>query len=239
MKIKSLIPFVILYSIVALIEMWGEWLFHGQGSTTVLFIAKPLLMPVLILFLWVNTKFKSSFDKLILLGLIFGWMGDILLMFNKENLFVFGLASFLICHLFYIAAFINNTKKSGYKLSFINKFVLALIPLFYLIVLYSYIFPHINSSQANRPFLIPVSVYALTIVTMSLFALWRIGSTNKWSAGLIIMGAFTFVVSDSLIAINKFVAPLTNANLLIMLTYCLAQIWIVIGTIQHHLKLKK
>jgi uncharacterized membrane protein YhhN len=53
------------------------------------------------------------------------------------------------------------------------------------------------------------------------------------------MGAFTFVVSDSLIAINKFVAPLTNANLLIMLTYCLAQIWIVIGTIQHHLKLKK
>lgn len=189
-------------------------------------------------FLWINTKFHSTFSKLIFAGLFFGWVGDILLMFNNNDLFVFGLASFLICHLFYISAFVGNIRKSGYKLSLINKLILALLPLFYLIVLYTFLFPHINGNEQNKPFLIPVSVYAITIVTMSLFALWRIGSSNKTSTALIILGAFTFMVSDSLIALNKFVSPFQYANLFIMLTYCLAQLWITTGTIQHHRKVK-
>jgi len=189
-------------------------------------------------FLWINTKLHDRFSKLIFAGLFMGWIGDILLMFNNDDLFVFGLASFLICHIFYITAFVGNIKKSNYKLSPVNKFVLGLLPLFYLIVLYTYLYPHIVGSAQNKPFLIPVSVYAVTIVTMSLFALWRIGSSNKVSTALIILGAFTFMISDSLIALNKFVSPFQYANLFIMFTYCLAQLWITTGTIQHSRRAK-
>ncbi len=224
---------LILFATVSAIEIWGESIYHNGGETTLLFLSKPLLMPILMVFIWVNTRLKDRFAKLIFTGLFFGWVGDILLMFNNNDLFVFGLASFLFCHIFYITAFVGNIRKSTYKLSPVNKIVLGLLPLFYLIVLYTYLYPHIVGNELNKPFLIPVSVYAVTIVTMSLFALWRIGSSNRISTALIILGAFTFMISDSLIALNKFVSPFQHANLFIMFTYCLAQLWITTGTIQH------
>ncbi len=195
-------------------------------------------MPILVVYLWLNTKFKTLFDRLVVAGFFFGWIGDMFLMVKNDDLFVFGLASFLICHIFYISAFILNIRKSDHKMSVINKIILALLPLFYLIVLYSYLYPHIVGKEETKPFLIPVSVYAVTIVTMCLFALWRIGGTNRKSAALIILGAFTFVISDSLIALNKFVDPFPHANLFIMFTYCLAQLWIATGSILHHQKAK-
>jgi uncharacterized membrane protein YhhN len=236
LKIKALIPTIVLFSAIAILEMYGEQRFHGYGETFILYAFKPLLMPVLMLFLWINTRLNTRFDQLIFTGLFFGWIGDVLLMFNKNELFVFGLASFLICHICYILAFIHNIRKSSQHLSLINRFVLGLLPLFYLIVLYSYIYPFMVGSEINQPFLIPVSVYAVVIVTMSLFALWRIGSSNKISTALIILGAFTFMISDSLIALNKFVAPFEYAQIFIMITYCLAQLWITLGTIQHRRK---
>lgn len=224
---------LILFVTASAIEIWGELIYHGGGETTLLFFSKPLLMPILMVFLWINTKLQDKFSKLIFIGLFFGWIGDILLMFNNNDLFVFGLASFLLCHIFYITAFVGNIRKSKYKLSLVNKFVLGLLPLFYLIVLYTYLYPHIAGNEQNKPFLIPVTVYAVTIVTMSLFSLWRIGASNRISTAFIILGAFTFMISDSLIALNKFVSPFQYANLFIMLTYCLAQLWITTGTIQH------
>lgn len=218
--------------------MAGEYLFHYHQQKLVLFLSKPLLMPILIAMYAMSTRIQTTFDKLITGGLLFGWIGDIVLMFNNNDLFVFGLAAFLIGHILYIIAFANNIKKSNYKASGMNKFILALLPIFYLLVLYFYLFPHIVHSETNKPFLIPVSVYALTIVTMTLYALWRIGSSNKTSVALVIAGAFTFVISDSLIAINKFVEPIPYANLFIMFTYCLAQLWIVTGSILHHKKAK-
>jgi uncharacterized membrane protein YhhN len=235
-KIKALIPILVLFSGITAIEIWGEELYRSNGDTTLLFLSKPLLMPLLMTLLWINTRLRNKSEKLIFIGLLFGWIGDIVLMFNSEDLFVFGLASFLIGHILYIAAFIHHIRKSSHKLSAINKIGLSLLPLFYLIVLYTYLFPHITGNEKNQPFLIPVTVYAITIVTMSLFALWRIGSSNKISVAFIILGAFVFMISDSLIALNKFVAPFQHADLFIMFTYCLAQLCITIGIIQHSRK---
>lgn len=183
--------------------------------------------------IWTETKLKTGFDKIIFSGFIFAWLGDVLLMFNNNDLFVFGLAAFLICHILYIVAFVKNIRSSHHKPSIINRFVMALLPLFYLVVLYTYMYPYIANSEVNKPFLIPVTVYAITIVTMSLFALWRIGVSNRTSVIFIIIGAFVFMFSDSLIALNKFVSPFMHANLFIMFTYCSAQLCIALGTIYH------
>jgi uncharacterized membrane protein YhhN len=232
-KIKLLIPFLILFTVITAVEIWGEELYRLDGQAEMLFITKPLLMPILMVFLWINTHLKSSFDKLVFTGFIFAWIGDILLMFRSDDLFVFGLASFLLCHIMYIVAFVKNIRSSEHKSSAMNRFILALLPLFYLVVLYTYLFPHIAYTEKNQPFLIPVTVYAVTIVTMSLFALWRFGSSNRNSVIFIIIGAFVFMISDSLIALNKFVEPFPGADILIMFTYCLAQLCITIGCIHH------
>jgi uncharacterized membrane protein YhhN len=47
-----------------------------------------------------------------------------------------------------------------------------------------------------------------------------------------VAGAVLFVLSDSLLAINKFYQPLAFAGTLIMLTYCAAQYFIVMGFIK-------
>jgi alkylglycerol monooxygenase len=52
-------------------------------------------------------------------------------------------------------------------------------------------------------------------------------SPNGTGAGWVALGACVFMVSDSLIAINKFVTPVTLSPLWILATYYAAQLLIV------------
>ena len=79
----------------------------------------------------------------------------------------------------------------------------------------------------------PVVVYALVLVVMALNGLFRLGRTNTISFWLVFVGAMFFMVSDSVLAINKFLTPLPYAGLLIMSTYISAQFLIIEGLIAH------
>jgi uncharacterized membrane protein YhhN len=52
---------------------------------------------------------------------------------------------------------------------------------------------------------------------------------NKPAGKWMMLGALLFVISDSILAINKFYQPFEAAGVLIMLTYGLAQFFIVEG----------
>jgi uncharacterized membrane protein YhhN len=52
----------------------------------------------------------------------------------------------------------------------------------------------------------------------------------------VFVGAISFVVSDSLLAINKFYEPIERSSFLIMLTYLVAQYLIVVGILKLNLK---
>lgn len=74
-------------------------------------------MPLLAISLWANagTLFPRA-RNLVLLGLIFSFAGDTLLMFadRSANFFMFGLISFLLAHICYITAFLNiSHSKTG------------------------------------------------------------------------------------------------------------------------------
>jgi uncharacterized membrane protein YhhN len=75
------------------------------------------------------------------------------------------------------------------------------------------------------PLLIPVACYALAISAMLWRALARLGQPglNTTSTRLAAIGAALFVLSDSLIGINRFVAPFEAAPMEIMLSYWLGQ----------------
>ena len=81
---------------------------------------------------------------------------------------------------------------------------------------------------------IPVMLYALVLTLMVVSAIFRMELTNRKSFGLVLTGALLFMTSDLLLAINKFFSPIAHASLLIMCTYCVAQVLIVQGILAHH-----
>ncbi|HAS44877.1 MAG TPA: lysoplasmalogenase [Microscillaceae bacterium] len=203
------------------------------------YIFKPLLMLWLLGYFLIQIKpvkqspdYHPSFARLIILALVFSWLGDVSLMFVEQAaiFFVVGLGNFLIAHIFYVLAYHRSVALSQ-KQGYITKKPLWILPFLLVGVgLYGYLFPSLKDLA------IPVAVYATTIVLMGIFALNRKGTTSTLSYQYIFFGALLFIVSDSCIAINKFVTPLPQAGLIIMVTYIAAQYMIVKGSVATQVK---
>jgi uncharacterized membrane protein YhhN len=197
--------------------------FHPEGR----YFTKPLLMPLLMAGYFLEIKPLNYFSRIILFALFFSWLGDVFLMFEQVMpvFFIVGLASFLTAHLLFIVYF--SRIKSG-SVSFLRKRpVMLLAVLAYVVELMFVLWPHLGGMK------IPVLLYGIVIGTMLCFALWQYGKVPSGAAGLFIAGALLFVASDSLLAINKFKAPMLHGGLWIMSTYTLAQYFIARGSARH------
>lgn len=190
------------------------------------YFAKPLLMPALLLLL-AYTRNAVPRKRLLLAGLFFSWIGDVLLMLEDRHplFFIFGLVSFLTTHIFYIVYFLR-IRSANASLLKKQPLYIALV-LAYGISLVWQLYPYLGDLK------IPVMVYAAVICTMLLCSIHIFPKVNRTAALYYWLGATSFVVSDSLLAINKFYQAFAYAGLLIMLTYCAAQYFIVLGYIEH------
>ena len=192
---------------------------------------KPLLMVFLLLYFLVNSSKTSHPAYLVIVGaLVFSWIGDMFLMFQSKNasFFIFGLGAFLVSHVFYIVGYRKSRNTASEKQ--LSKprlarytFFLALICLSLIIVLQ----PHLGD------LLIPVVIYAATITYMAITSIHRFGKTSTSSFWMVTIGALLFMFSDSTIALDKFVDPISNARLIIMTTYIAGQYFIVQGLVKH------
>jgi len=192
-----------------------EIIFGINNYQTGIYLTKPLIMLSIIVFYFLQTRNQRNFqDKLILVAFFFSMLGDTFLMFNGEIYFMFGLGSFLITHLFYIFVFSRNRLK-------INPLVRIFFLVFSIIILF------VLKKNISNFFIIPIVIYVITITIMAIFASER--NTNTKSYRLVLMGAILFLLSDSLIAIDKFVVPIPFQTFLIMGTYILAQYLISVG----------
>jgi len=185
-------------------------------------------MPALLMLL-IFTRSVVPGKNFLMIGLFFSWMGDVFLLFENKNalFFIFGLASFLITHIFYIIYFLR-IQSSGTSLLQKKPVFIALV-LAYGITLVWQLYPNLNDLK------LPVMVYAVVICSMLLCSMHIFLKLNRRSAVYFLLGATAFVISDSLLAINKFYAqhPADHAfsyvGIFIMLTYCAAQYFIVRG----------
>jgi len=206
----------------------AELISATYNITELSFMAKPLIMISLMGYYLLSTTNRNS---LFLAALAFCWLGDVLLMFDyrSELFFMAGLGSFLTGHILYIRCyqqFRNNTATNPLlgpqKIRFALPIVLAGTGL--VVVLY----PTLGDLR------IPVMIYALVITVMAMQALFRFGYTTTKSFTLLFCGAICFMISDSLLAFNKFLQPIPLASLFIMGTYMLAQYLIVEGVLAHN-----
>ena len=171
-------------------------------------LTKPV--PVLALLGWLHSGPVSPYRHWISIGLGFSLLGDILLAW-PQDLFVFGLGAFLFAHLAYLKAYLVDCRRPA-------------VPALILALLAGGSLLSVMASQGLGDLLVPVGVYALAISVMLWRALARLGSgVPKHSAWLAAAGALAFVVSDSLIGIDRFVQPFSAAPYLIILSYWLGQ----------------
>lgn len=209
------------FSIVFMLIVSIHLLFSDSSNPTLLhYITKPLILISLILFFVKNSNDLPSKLRLVTnLALVFCLIGDILLMFvnTSSSFFIAGLVSFLIAHILYIIVF-SKTRNKNKK----PTIILALLTVYALGILYFL-------SGGLGDMLIPVILYMTIILTMATMAFLRQGSVSNISYKFVATGAILFLISDSLLALNKFYVPFSFADISIIFTYSLAQLFIVFG----------
>ncbi len=194
-------------------------------------LVKPLLMPVLLVYMRKSTTGPITPSLLLAAGaLIFSFLGDSLLMYAPvdELYFLLGLGAFAIAQLFYVFTFSKAVDTDSPAVSGTLKVLYSVPFVLYAVFFLLLIWEGIGALQ------IPVTIYTALIISMALAAVYRQGRAGREGVNQVIFGAILFVLSDSLIAINKFYAPMENARVFIMLTYVLAQWNIVNGLVKHY-----
>jgi len=78
----------------------------------------------------------------------------------------------------------------------------------------------------------PVLLYVTALTTMAWLAFGRKGSSPRNSYQLVATGASLFMLSDSILAINKFYSEIIVVDVWVMTTYAAAQFCIVLGLIR-------
>ncbi len=210
--------FLSLFIAVALVNVAAN--FDERKNIRIIYLTKPLLMPLLILSYWFAT---SEANLWIVCALAFGWWGDIFLMLpgEKSRNFLAGLVAFLINHLLYIVAFALSWTHLG-----------ALPAWFYLLVIPYFVFALLiyrALRQGLGKMKGPVIIYLGVILLMGIAALLRYGSCDPTSFWLVLSGSVVFMISDSILAWSKFRKLIAGNRVMVMASYLLAQFLIEYG----------
>ncbi len=205
-----------------------NWLAAGCDLRWLIYFTKPAVMLLLAAYFALIQSQALTAGQwqawLFLGGALCGLAGDVLLML-PENYFLPGLAAFLAGHLLYIAAFSANLAYF-WPIGVIPGMALAAIAwLMYRRILTSLVGRRLYQMR------LPILAYICVLTPMTLLALLCL-SNPAWPpipARLAALGGLCFLVSDGLLAWDRFVQPLPLARPLVMATYHLAQAFILIG----------
>jgi uncharacterized membrane protein YhhN len=203
-----------------------------EGKTDYQWLAKGALMPLLILYYIVNASRRHHLRSRILTvtALVFAWAGDIVLLQEGEQYFIIGLVLFLLMHLVYIIYFFRVHKLFPIKDTLILGLPLLLVAI-YDAVLMSQL---LEDSQAQQ-LKVPLFAY-MAVLSLMLVAACNILDSKKSKSlafQYFIPGAVLFIVSDSLLGLNKFIWAEQIVGIPVILTYGYAQQLIVHGFIKH------
>ena len=213
----------ILYLAILSIDLFAVY----TGNETVRYGSKSMLMPLLIgLFAFSTKGLPSSLKKWIVLALTFSWLGDVFLLFEGSDdlYFLAGLVAFLVAHVWYLILFKRITKLHGVQVKFLP-IIIGII--------YYFGFMYVLKPSTLGSFEWPVRIYGAVLLLMFMAALHMAYISKPACALLVIAGASLFVISDSLLAMNKFYKQFEYAGIAVMLTYGTAQLLITLGATKY------
>lgn len=187
------------------------------GRLRAVYVFKPLTMlVVLALAVQPSASTEPEYRWLVVAGLLFSLLGDVLLMLPRDR-FASGLAAFFVAHLVYIAAFARQTALAsapGWLLPFAASGI----------ALYGWLRPDVPDRLR-----LPVALYIAAIAVMAWQATARWLVVGQLGALLACLGAILFVASDSALAVDRFRRPFRAAPAVVLGTYFAAQALIALS----------
>ena len=200
-----------------LISLWTEL----QQYKQLYHIFKPLTTFLILASTAYLGNTKVAFLQYCLFALVFCLIGDTLLLY--DNYFVFGLISFLIGHILFIISFLKKEPWTMFKIPMVILLLIA-------VVYYTLLFPDLEWLR------IPVLIYILVIITMSWqgIGLYFVNPGNNHL--LVAIGAVLFLVSDAVLAWNKFKQPISYAGTVILSTYWSSVLFLSVGLLNESRK---
>lgn len=210
---------LVTYALVSLVHVVG----HLASAAWLTTATKPLLMPLLAAsLLSAVARPLARMVRIVLAALAFSWLGDVLLEVSRfadgDGWFLAGLGGFLVAQVLYIVAFTPVVRAATPP----RPPLWALAYVAYGAALVAFMAPDLGE------FLVPVAVYAVAICTMGIVA----SGVNRWTA----TGAAAFVLSDTLIALDRFTDLLDWSEgigrVAVITTYTLAQGLLVVGVVR-------
>ena len=183
-----------------------------DSSLKMVFKLLPMILLIALAFL-TKVQVKSPYYWLISTGLIFCAVGDYTLQW-----FIVGLSFFLIGHIFYIFAF-RSTNHQNTPL-----YVKVILALFGVVMMFWIAGSLLQ--KGDTVLAIAVTAYIFVILTMG----WTSFRTGSKFA---VIGAILFIVSDSVLAINRFMVDVPASHILIMFTYYGAQFFLMLSIMDY------
>ena len=202
----------VLVLVSAALTIWAD----AKGRRPLFRLFKPLTTTLIIVVAAIAaTPVPAAYKTLILAGLAFSLLGDIALTF-PEKWFTAGLAAFLIAQFIYILAFRPGPAHPVSAGVFLP-FVLFGLLMFFIL------------APGLGPLKLPVLVYIGAITVMAAFAAGRYVNLGGTRPLLAFAGAVLFLVSDSVLAYDRFAKRIRIAQVIILGAYFPAQLLIALS----------
>lgn len=144
----------------------------------------------------------SKQDVFLFAALFFHSLGDLFLAHPYSDMLLYSLGPFLLGHVFYIMTFKADLPESYEKLKknlSLAKKALISASIIYFVIMSSILVPVLMHTVIA----LPVAVYMIIVSLMVILSV-----IPQYKSPLITLGCWMYVLSDSLIAIDKFYAPL-------------------------------
>jgi len=199
------ILFVVAVAFSAILAIIGRY----SRKKGILYVFKPVTIGLIIFKAATSSPgYGLIYQVLILFGLLVSLVGDIFLMLPGDK-FRAGLTSFLAVHIFYAFAFTQNVAVFYW---------VSLIPV---IIVTATIYVLLQKNLGR--FHMPVLLYMAVISFMTWQATNRYLNFRDSETMFALLGGILFLISDSILALNKFKRPFKEAQALILTTYYCAQ----------------
>ena len=176
----------------------------------ILYVFKPLTMILIISLPFLRgIGFASTYARLVLAALVVSLIGDIFLMLPQDK-FIQGLLAFLVAQFLYVLAFLQNIEQLH--------FLVSIPVLIFAVIIYLTIAPKLNKMR------IPVLVYISLISMMGWLAVNRFANFQDGKSLCVLLGGVLFLVSDAILAINRFRRPFYSSQIFNLGAYFCAQL---------------
>jgi uncharacterized membrane protein YhhN len=187
MQLSSTRNLVALSSLGCVALVAFQLLHHDIPAATAKLIASSAFIAVAIR----SGALRSTYGRIILLGLVFSWFGDMFLIGQSQVFFLLGLGAFLLAHIAYIAGFVVMGISGRWV-------AVTTLPVVAAAVAVSiWLTPHIPPEVV-----IPVRLYTIVI---SLMLIAAIGTRGRGATILVLTGGLMFFFSDLSVAALRIV----------------------------------